>query len=166
MSINTKSTKKLAESGNLVKPVLSEVLISNNWISVNDEMPKKYKIVLLFMPFCRHKFETGFFNGLYWLTIDGVKIKNMLYWADFKDENQPEFEQDEYGKSLKSINYNFANENKRVAIVFLKWINKQVDFKYIPSDDLYINIETGEKITTEKIFDVFLKIAGHTINLA
>lgn len=160
------NTDSNTQTENLAKPVLSEVLTFNGWIRTNDRMPEKYKIVLLFVPYCRHKFETGFFNGLYWVTVEGVKIKNILYWSEINEKTTIEFEQDEHNKSLKSINYNFANENRNVAVLFSEWINKQLDFKYIPTDNLYINVESGKKLSTNKLFDVFLEKEGHTINLA
>jgi hypothetical protein len=143
-----------------------EILNPNNWLSVNDKMPIKNKIVLISVPYCRHKIETGFFNGLFWLTIEGVKMQNVIHWADFNEENKIEFCEDSYVKSLKSLNYNFAKEKRTVAIDFLIWINKQVDFKYLPSENVYINVTTNEKYSEYKMFDVFLNIYGNQINVA
>lgn len=161
-----KETLNKNESSNSTKPVLSDVLTFNKWIRTDERMPEKYKIVLLWVPFCRHKFETGFFNGLYWLTVEGVKIKNILYWSEINGDTNIEFDQEEHSKSLKSINYNFANENRKIAVLFSEWINKQLDFKYIPTDNLYINVESGQKLSTNKLFDVFIELEGHTINIA
>lgn len=160
------NTNSNTQAENLAKPVLSDVLTFNGWIRTHERMPEKYKIVLLWVPFCRHKFETGFFNGLYWLTVEGVKIQNILYWSEINGDTNIEFDQEEHSKSLKSINYNFADENRKIAVLFSEWINKQVDFKYIPTDNLYINVESGQKLSSNKLYDVFLEKEGHNINIA
>ena len=71
----------------------------------------------------------------------------------------------EFEKKMKNEN-NVAYSESAGAFLMTEEVFNKLDFKYIPTDNLYINVESGQKLSTNKLYDVFLEIEGHTINIA